>query len=546
MGGKGELKTIRMDPKIFNNCPNYTKNHPYSHVFFKLHIFNPELFPYEKVCFIDSDLVPLNYYDSLFMLDCPAGFIEYRKKIPYLEAFNWDRCDFLEHGKLIPKELTDIDKPTGADINAGLLLVKPDKKEFDSMIKELTSPLNTWMGPNHKHKGFFTFNFENPDGREFIKNSYCYPEQNYLTKRFSGKWNYIEFAFQSWSRDPCNSFGIHMAAFNPKPWFKQPIGSSISINKKYDPYSENWDIKKIRIPIAIKEDTKSSYENISYSYEIFNEVIIWGLTNYPDLQKFFSRDIELHGTKVSFDRDVFKKISKNKQFIKLEDIDKGSAIYKRLSISQRTICNLLNNYKKYKKKTKNNYKQICRSKKSRQKNNYTIIDYPGHKKKNKKTKKKELIDFGKYKGELIKDLNKGQVEDIIKTKKYKSNKKIKRLFKKYHNDIINNKNNIDTHTNGYTLFYFYMEGCKYCLDFNTIWDKLIITNKGRKDITFKKLNKDNDKYNILSKVNITPTFPFLVLVKGDELIPFPNNDKNKRTIKRINDFIDEHITVNTE
>ena len=149
--------------------------------------------------------------------------------------------------------------------------------------------------------------------------------------------------------------------------------------------------------------------------------------NIPDLQKFFSRDIELHGTKVSFDRDVFKKISKNKQFIKLEDIDKGSAIYKRLSISQRTICNLLNNYKKYKKKTKNNYKQICRSKKSRQKNNYTIIDYPGHKKKNKKTKKKELIDFGKYKGELIKDLNKGQVEDIIKTKKYKSNKK-KRVY----------------------------------------------------------------------------------------------------------------------
>ena len=48
--------------------PNYTKEHPYSHVFFKLHIFNPEYFPYEKVCFVDSDLVPLNYYDSLFML----------------------------------------------------------------------------------------------------------------------------------------------------------------------------------------------------------------------------------------------------------------------------------------------------------------------------------------------------------------------------------------------------------------------------------------------------------------------------------------------
>ena len=101
MGGHGKLKTILMDPKLFDNCPGYSKLHPYSHVFFKLHIFNPKLFPYEKVCFVDSDLVPMNYYDSLFMLDCPAGWVEYRKKIPYLESFNWDRCDFLKHGEKI-------------------------------------------------------------------------------------------------------------------------------------------------------------------------------------------------------------------------------------------------------------------------------------------------------------------------------------------------------------------------------------------------------------------------------------------------------------
>ena len=44
------------------------------------------------------------------MLNCPAGFVEYRKKWPYLEAHNWDRCDYLEHGKIIPKAMTDIDK----------------------------------------------------------------------------------------------------------------------------------------------------------------------------------------------------------------------------------------------------------------------------------------------------------------------------------------------------------------------------------------------------------------------------------------------------
>ena len=80
MPGDGELETIMMDPDLFKNCNKYDINHPYSHVFFKLHIFNPDIFPYEKVCFVDSDLVPLNYYDSLFMLDTPAGWVENRKK----------------------------------------------------------------------------------------------------------------------------------------------------------------------------------------------------------------------------------------------------------------------------------------------------------------------------------------------------------------------------------------------------------------------------------------------------------------------------------
>ena len=76
---------------------------------------------------------------------------------------------------------------------------------------------------------------ETIDGEgKFLEESYCYPEQNYLTKRFSGKWTFIEFAFQSWSLDPCNSFGIHMAGFNPKPWFKQPCGLSIKTYKKYN------------------------------------------------------------------------------------------------------------------------------------------------------------------------------------------------------------------------------------------------------------------------------------------------------------------------
>ena len=79
--------------------------------------------------------------------------------------------------------------------------------------------------------------------------------------------------------------------------------------------------------------------------------------NYPKLNTFFGRDIEIHGTKVSFDRDVFQKVNKDKQFFKLEDINRKDKIYKKLSYTQKLICNLINDYDQYKNKK---YTPICR------------------------------------------------------------------------------------------------------------------------------------------------------------------------------------------
>ena len=557
MGGKGKLKTIKMDPKLFTNCPNYTKEHPYVHVFFKLHIFNPKLFPYEKVCFVDSDLVPLNYYDSLFTLDCPAGFVEYRKKIPYLEAFNWDRCDFLKHGERIPKELTDIDKKSGADVNAGLLLIEPNKEEYDSMINELTSPIDNWMGEDKLHKGFYTFNFNNPDGREFIKNSYCYPEQNYLTKKFSGKWNYIEFAFQSWALDPCNSFGIHMAAFNPKPWLKQPAGTTKKINQKYNPYLDNWKKKNIRIPLAIKEDSKKNYENISYSYEIFNELIIWGLVNFHKLSTFFIHDTKIFGTKVSFDRDVFKPLSPkdNIDFMFLKDISKGKKHYNKLSLSQKYISDLINNNKEASKQIKNKYLQICHNKYKNRDGfydyNFKIIKYPNHISKPSNNHrillKKNKMPFGKHKGELIKNIDKNYIKSLTKSSSYKYDKELKKAIIKNSNiknlsggENINfkyrtskNKKTKNKKTKNKKtrkmikkdiLLYFSMFKCPACLNFNKTWNKLL--KKYSHKINMKKISSNN-KY-LIKKYNIT-SYPTILLIKNKP-IKFNNNRDN------LNDF----------
>ena len=65
-----------------------------------------------------------------------------------------------------------------------------------------------------------------------------------------------------------------MAAFNPKPWFKQPAALKLKIDEQYNPYLNKSDNKIIKIPIAIEEGTNNNYDNISFSYEIFNELIL--------------------------------------------------------------------------------------------------------------------------------------------------------------------------------------------------------------------------------------------------------------------------------
>ena len=582
--GQEDLQTIKMDPKIFDNCNKYTKMHPYTHVFFKLHIFNPDLFPYEKVCFVDSDLVPMNYYDSLFMLETPAGWVEYRKKFPYKDSYAWDRCDFLKHGKKIPKIFTDVDTPGGADVNAGLLVVTPNKKEYNSMINQITSPLESWMGPDKLHKGYHDFNFDNPIGQKFVPNSYCYPEQNYLTKRYSGKWTFIEFAFQSWSLDPCNSFGIHMAAFNPKPWFKQPAGTEVVLKDKPKPYVRLFDDEgvdsDIQTPVEIPQavamfDENKNYENISISYELFNDVIIWGLVNYPDLHTFFMGEAEVHGSKVSFDRDIFKPLSKEHQYLYFKDIKKGSSIYKRLSMSQKYICNLIQDYETFMPQIKDKYTSICKTKMFDRYGNYnvnfTMVTYPGVKDIYEKEEtillENKLMPFGKFKGKPINDMEDSYMKEFMNMKGFKQNKKIRQHFRKtkfrdlmkdekdYKDMIEPSKtksksksesskskstskkgklrkrgNKKTTRKSKKSLYYFYMDNCSYCKKFNPTWVKLVKEFKSK--VTMKKINgPTNEK--LMETYNVT-SFPTIILIdgKGSKGMKVYNGDRSMKDMKK--------------
>lgn len=181
-------------------------------VFTKFCVFN--LVQYKKVLLIDADAIILKYPDHIFTLKTPAGVFlpnkdeiisynekgeyVYDKKIVWFEKY----CSSCSHGKLIPKSITDRieqglnkNKNDNSGISGGLILLEPNKEEFNMILKDIRTPK--------------TF--------DIIKNKLIWPEQQYLGMRYSGMWTSIEPIFLGLQGFPHWSvlFGLQFAGEKP-------------------------------------------------------------------------------------------------------------------------------------------------------------------------------------------------------------------------------------------------------------------------------------------------------------------------------------------
>jgi hypothetical protein len=308
---------IKTNPLYFIPIQDVTKNHTsnthgYCKVFTKFNIFNKTLFPYEKIILIDSDLFPLGYYDTLFSLDAPAGWLEHRRQLlSTLGVSSWihDREYLCKHGKEIPKMLTDIENSYASDINASLLVIEPNLDLYNDMICELQKPLELWFGIDKYHKGFWLGNY--------YYNYYLLPEQNYLTKRLSGQWKSIDLGFSSWSLDINSSFGFTFAGFVTKPWKIQSAFHRYNINKK-----------------SIFSQINNKISERAYACQLMNN-LIYKLSVDNDLIKE-----ELKKTKIIFDSfDPWEPQIDYKNGIKLINMKENN--YKKLSYDQKKLLSLI-------------------------------------------------------------------------------------------------------------------------------------------------------------------------------------------------------------
>jgi hypothetical protein len=294
-----------------------------------------------------------------------------------------------------------------------------------------------------------------------------------------------------------------MAAFNPKPWFKQPAGIEFNLKSKIIPYFVEID-KDIPnfLPKTFTSENKDGiyYENISYSYEIFNGVIVWGLINYPRLHKFFMNDLKIYGPKVSFDQDVFKPLNPVNEFLLLKDIRKKTMPYHKLSISQKRINNLLVDYEYAVDKVKDDILSVCRKKKT---NRYGVKSYDP-----------TIIEYNR---------------EYIEKLKGKSKKKKKKLTKKKDKK----KKKKGSSKAPLKVLYFYKDNCKWCTKFNKTWSllKKVLINES---VSFMKINgPENPRLSSKYKIKIYPT---ILKIEHGKPVYF---ESDTRTVNTLKDFIKE-------
>lgn len=175
----------------------------YRDVYTKLHLFDAELLPYERVTFIDADLLPLRCFDHLFRVAAPAAVIE---SVHPTSQYGYVRhMHGVRHGDPVPPTLLEVSSAgdVSGGINAGLLVLRPDRARFLDMVERIQRPMPEW-GPHHRAL--------NERGIR-----YGFPEQHFLQVEMQHEWTALDPRFNSMRTDVPHSFGVHWI-IGRKPW----------------------------------------------------------------------------------------------------------------------------------------------------------------------------------------------------------------------------------------------------------------------------------------------------------------------------------------
>lgn len=151
LGKFWKLREVAYVPSANDLHKDSPKVH-FKEVFTKLHLFNPEILPYDRVLALDIDMLVLKNIDELFDLRPPAAMCDLS-----------DRVTAVRHG--------DRMDPLKCSFNAGTMLVAPSRPLFDLLSADVRLPDSQW------HKEALS------------------PDQTYLSRVMAGEWSHIDQLF---------------------------------------------------------------------------------------------------------------------------------------------------------------------------------------------------------------------------------------------------------------------------------------------------------------------------------------------------------------
>ena len=172
---------------------------------------------FDKIAVVDADLLPLKNCDHLFSLPAPAGVLneakshviqsndvgryEITKQMLKTGKWEWHKKydTICPHGSPVPTEITDrvATDPTNMGMNGALFVLEPSLHEFEEILRDV----------------------RHPEIQKLVGDLFDWPDMQYLTMRWSGKWTNIDVRFSGMNGYPHPSilFATHFAGF--KPWY---------------------------------------------------------------------------------------------------------------------------------------------------------------------------------------------------------------------------------------------------------------------------------------------------------------------------------------
>lgn len=205
------INYTNVNPEIFSE-----QNTRFRDVFTKLECLS--LIQYDKIILLDLDMIIAKNIDHLFKLIPPAACIK-KYYVPY--------------GKIIPQNMICKNNKLVGSINAGLMLLKPDLKELDDIKIEINK-------------------------NEQI-NKYKYPEQDYLSLRYCGKWTSITF-----------NYNFQFGLTNRVKKTKYKIDDIYVIH-----YSSSYKPWNVLVEHDLTEDEKKFMELHKKYYDLWNNAYVY-------------------------------------------------------------------------------------------------------------------------------------------------------------------------------------------------------------------------------------------------------------------------------